>query len=272
MKRLSSLFLVLVVSALFGEYFVVNYVVKKGDTLLKIARGFGVSVSTILDWNDIKNPRSLRVGAVLKIPSPDGYLYTVKKGDTLYDVAKRFFTTINDIMVANDMISPYVYEGQKLFIPSSAIGKAFNDGRNFIWPVYGVITSLYGWRIHPIKKVRSFHTGVDIAAPMGSPVFAARDGIVKFAGRNGGYGLFILIDHGTYSTAYAHLSKIDVYVGQKVKKGQLIGRVGSTGISTGPHLHFEVRKNGRHTNPLAYLPPTDRMYVLKGENSWMGGK
>jgi murein DD-endopeptidase MepM/ murein hydrolase activator NlpD len=113
---------------------------------------------------------------------------------------------------------------------------------------------------------------VDIAAPLGSPVFAADDGIVKFAGKNGGYGLMILIDHGTYQTVYGHLSKIDVFKGQYVKKGQLIGRIGSTGISTGPHLHFEVRIHNKHTNPLAYLPSPKRMYVYREDVKWAGGE
>ncbi len=273
MKKICGLFLVLFLSlSLIGEYFVVYYPVKHGDTLFDLSRKFGVTISTILDWNGRIDPRSLRVGTVLKIPEPDGILYVVSKGEDIYDVAKKFFTTVDAIMSANDLVSTYVYPGQELFIPISAVGRAFNDSERFIWPVYGVISSPYGWRIHPIKKVRSFHTGIDIAATEGTPIFAADSGTVEFAGRNGGYGNFILINHGTYSTAYGHLSKIDVYTGQKVKKGQIIGRVGSTGISTGPHLHFEVRIGGRHTNPLAFLPPRNMMYVLKEESSWMGGR
>ncbi len=274
MKRILCIFLTVFASlSLIGEYFVMYYPIRPGDTLFELSQSFGVSISTILDWNGSIDPRSLRVGTILKIPFPDGILYKVSKGESIYDVAKKFFTTIDDIISANDLVSTYVYPGQELFIPTSAVGKGFNDSERFIWPVYGVISSPYGWRIHPIKKVKSFHTGIDIAAPEGAPVFAADSGVVRFAGKNGGYGYFILIDHGgTYSTAYGHLSKIDVYVGQKVSRGQLIGRVGSTGFSTGPHLHFEVRIRGKHTNPLAYLPPRNSMYALKQESSWMGGR
>lgn len=116
------------------------------------------------------------------------------------------------------------------------------------------ISSGYGWRIHPITGQRRFHDGLDIAANHGNPVYAYTDGRVVEAGWNGGYGNCVLIDHGNgLKTRYAHLSRIDVRVGQKVKVGQRIGAVGSTGNSTGPHLHFEVIKNGKTQNPLNYL-------------------
>lgn len=124
---------------------------------------------------------------------------------------------------------------------------------------YGVvqgkrISSAYGWRIHPITGQRRFHDGLDITANHGNAVYAYTDGRVIQAGWNGGYGNCILIDHGNgLRTRYAHLSRINVKVGQQVKVGQRIGAVGSTGNSTGPHLHFEVIKNGKTQNPLNYL-------------------
>jgi murein DD-endopeptidase MepM/ murein hydrolase activator NlpD len=124
---------------------------------------------------------------------------------------------------------------------------------------YGVvqgkrISSTYGWRIHPITGKRRFHDGLDIAANHGNSVYAYTDGRVIEAGWNGGYGNCVLIDHGNgLKTRYAHLSRINVKVGQKIKTGQKIGAVGSTGNSTGPHLHFEVIKNGKTQNPLNYL-------------------
>ncbi|KXG77296.1 Murein DD-endopeptidase MepM [Fervidicola ferrireducens] len=122
----------------------------------------------------------------------------------------------------------------------------------FQWPVPSSrnITSDYGWRVHPVYKSRRFHTGIDIGAPMGANVVAADDGEVIYAGYYGGYGNTIIVDHGGgISTLYAHLSKILVGEGQSVKRGERIGLVGSTGISTGPHLHFEVRKDGQHVSP-----------------------
>lgn len=124
---------------------------------------------------------------------------------------------------------------------------------------YGVvsgkrISSLYGWRIHPITGRRLFHDGIDIAANSGNGVYVYTDGRVIQAGWNGGYGLSILVDHGNgLRTRYAHLSKIYVKVGQRIKTGARIGAIGSTGNSTGPHLHFEVIKNGQTKNPLNYI-------------------
>jgi murein DD-endopeptidase MepM/ murein hydrolase activator NlpD len=126
----------------------------------------------------------------------------------------------------------------------------------YTWPApgYSSITSPYGWRYHPILKVNKLHTGVDIGAPMGANIVAADAGKVIYAGWQNGYGQTVIIDHGAgKSTLYGHQSKIMVSYGQSVDKGQIIGKVGSTGWSTGPHLHFEVRINGSPTNPMSYL-------------------
>lgn len=120
----------------------------------------------------------------------------------------------------------------------------------FLRPVNGAVTSDFGYRTHPIFKITKFHTGVDISAPMGSPIFASADGEVVFSGWWGGYGKVVIIDHGGgIATLYGHCSSISVATGQKVKKGQFIAKVGSTGLSTGPHCHFEVRKSGSPINP-----------------------
>ncbi len=128
----------------------------------------------------------------------------------------------------------------------------------FIWPLRGPITSPFGYRIHPIFKTRIFHSGIDIGVPMGTPVKASNAGKVIYVGWYGGYGKVVIIDHGQYngkaiSTLYAHLSSYNVSVGQKVSQGQKIGNAGSTGYSTGPHLHFEVRVRGKVQNPLNYI-------------------
>jgi murein DD-endopeptidase MepM/ murein hydrolase activator NlpD len=118
-------------------------------------------------------------------------------------------------------------------------------------PVRGRITSPYGYRTHPVLGGRRLHTGVDIAAPTGTPIYAVGNGEVIYAGWRGGYGNTVIVDHGGgRATLYAHMSSIGARVGQSVSKGQVIGRVGSTGISTGPHVHFELRINGRPVNPL----------------------
>ena len=133
-------------------------------------------------------------------------------------------------------------------------GPATASSGYFQWPVSGPITSPFGWRIHPISGLRRFHEGIDIAASMGTTIAAAEAGRVIYAGWYDGYGNYISIDHGGgVSTGYGHCSRIFVAVGQDVARGQAIGAVGSTGNSTGPHLHFEVRINGKPIDPLTRL-------------------
>jgi murein DD-endopeptidase MepM/ murein hydrolase activator NlpD len=133
-------------------------------------------------------------------------------------------------------------------------GSAVKGSGRFIWPVRGPLTSGYGYRKHPIFRSVRFHTGLDIGVRYGTAVAAADNGLVIFGGWWGGYGMVVIIDHGNgYSTVYAHLSRLYVKKGQQVKKGQVVAASGSTGYSTGPHVHFEIRKNGATTNPLRFL-------------------
>ncbi|HLJ59060.1 MAG TPA: peptidoglycan DD-metalloendopeptidase family protein [bacterium] len=120
-----------------------------------------------------------------------------------------------------------------------------------LWPVEGRISSGYGWRTHPIFGTREFHTGIDIAVPWGTPIHAAAPGSVIFTGWMRGYGMLVILDHGNgLSTTYSHLSSYSVHVGQRVERGEVIAHIGSTGWSTGPHLFFEVREDGKPVNPL----------------------
>jgi murein DD-endopeptidase MepM/ murein hydrolase activator NlpD len=125
---------------------------------------------------------------------------------------------------------------------------------SLMWPVNGPVTSPFGWRIHPILGYKKFHTGIDIGVGYGTPIHAADSGSVIYATWMGGYGNVIIIDHGRgISTLYAHQSSLAVGTGAHVTRGQVVGYVGSTGFSTGPHLHFEVRLNGNPVDPMAYL-------------------
>ena len=121
-------------------------------------------------------------------------------------------------------------------------------------PISGVLTSSFGYRIHPKRKKRHFHSGIDLAAKKGTPISCAASGKVVFAGWKTGYGYVVMVDHGKgYETLYAHCSKLAVTTGQTVSTGKIVAYVGRTGVATGPHLHFEVRKNGIYKNPLRYL-------------------
>ncbi len=125
---------------------------------------------------------------------------------------------------------------------------------HLMWPVQGTLSSPFGWRIHPILGYRKFHTGIDIGVGYGTPIHAADSGTVIYATWMGGYGNVVIIDHGRgISTLYAHQSRLAVGNGTRVARGQVIGYIGSTGLSTGPHLHFEVRLNGNPVDPLGYL-------------------
>ncbi|MGE5507266.1 MAG: murein hydrolase activator EnvC family protein [Chitinophagales bacterium] len=125
---------------------------------------------------------------------------------------------------------------------------------SMLWPVRGPVTSPYGWRVHPILRTKRYHSGYDIAVPYGTPVAAAASGTVILSGWVGGYGKAVIIDHGGgISTLYGHNSTLLVSEGQTVKAGQIIAKAGSTGLSTGPHVHFEVRKNGEPVDPGPWL-------------------
>jgi len=145
-------------------------------------------------------------------------------------------------------------EQQKL--DASAALDAIQSAEGYTWPTAGGIGSYFGYRMHPILGYSRLHGGLDIGGRMGQPIWAAKEGQVILAGWNGGYGNTIIIDHGNgYASLYGHQSGLLVSVGDYVETGQHIGNVGSTGLSTGPHLHFEIRQNGTVIDPLPFLPP-----------------
>lgn len=233
-----------------------NYKVRAGDTISGIAKKFGLrNISTLISVNDIGNVRQLGAGQKLKIPSIDGVIYTVKKGDSLDSIITKNKVKLEQLLDVNELTSDTLTVGQQLFLPG--VGLDANTLKNamgdlFKLPIAAKFrwSSPYGYRIDPIAGVKSFHTGVDMACPTGTPILASMSGKVTTTGINRVYGNYVIIDHGNgYQTLYAHMSKIIATKGQWVSQGTRIGLVGSTGYSTGPHLHFTVYKNGKLVDP-----------------------
>ena len=234
-----------------------EYRVKKGDTISQIAASFGLAMDSVIVSNNISRARALREGETLRIPNIDGIPVTVRKGDTLARLSSSLGVPVTAILDANDLASETLTEGAMLFIPGARMkGEELRAviGDLFIYPVRGRLTSPFGWRSDPISGDRRFHAAIDLAVSQGTPVNAAMSGRVSSVGFNGTYGNYIIITHaGGFTTMYAHLSKVGVEQGQQVSQGREIGKAGSTGYSTGPHLHFAVYKNNRALNPLDYL-------------------
>ncbi|GIW62809.1 MAG: hypothetical protein KatS3mg090_0635 [Patescibacteria group bacterium] len=246
---------------------VVKYVVREGDTLSSIAKKFNIDVNSIKWANDLKTD-SIKVGQELDIPPGIGIVHTVKKGETIYTIAKKYKVDAQNIV--NFPFNEYLDDdsftlavGQTIFVPGGVIETApqpiYIAGSNnqteiqggqpgsgsFIWPTSGRITQ------YPV----AYHMALDIANRSAPAIFSADSGVVIYAGCVGyGYGCHIIIDHQNgYRTLYAHLSRIYVNVGNSVNKGATIGQMGSTGRSTGTHLHFEIIRGGVRINPLSVL-------------------
>ena len=251
---------------------VVTYTVQSGDTVTGIAAHFGLKWTTIMWSNEHleDNPDLLLPGQVLNILPIDGVYHLIREGDTLAKIAKEYEVEVADITdcpfnsVQSDAglrVGEYliVPGGRKPYVPvvfrptytGPFPADAPRGSGQFIWPTQGRLTDLFGW------TGTRWHTGIDIANSKGTHVFAADRGYVRQAGwTKMGYGVLIIIDHGNgYWTYYGHLSAVWVRAGQYVEKGQWIGNIGSTGRSTGPHLHFEVRRNREPVNPMDLLPP-----------------
>jgi murein DD-endopeptidase MepM/ murein hydrolase activator NlpD len=235
-----------------GAPIITRHAVASGECLWNIARKYKVRMETIVAMNDLPSARYLRPGQILEVPDTDGTYVKLKKGDTVSGICKKYEVELTDLVNANPGVDVQALRvGEKLFIPGSgALAQLFR----FAWPVHGRISGRYGMRLHPVYRRRMMHTGLDIAAPRGTSIRAALDGRVTFVGWKGGYGKTVIIEHPNgYETLYGHCSTILVDRGQTVKKGERIARVGTTGVSTGPHVHFEVKKGGKRTNPESML-------------------
>lgn len=250
---------------------IIEYKVESGDTISSVANKFGISTDTIKWANDLSDIHSIKPGQVLKILPVSGVSHMVKSGDSLQSVAKKYQADAQAILdfPFNDIPDDFsISAGQVLIVPdgtppqvapkprptpqylaqgpSSGSFQALGGGI-FTWPTSGVgVSQYFAW----------YHPGIDIPNPAAPGVAASDGGTVVVAGwpDNYGYGNRVVIDHGNgYSSLYAHLSNVYISIGQSVSRGQIIGQMGSTGRSTGTHLHFEIHYHGVPVNPLSIL-------------------
>lgn len=251
---------------------VTSHVVQEGETLSSIAERYGLQVNTILWENDLTDKSKLKPGQELAILPVDGVRHKVSRGETIYSVGKKYGldnTQVQSIVdyPFNEFLNDETFElatGQYLIVPGGVKrvtgvtvsnqsasrltpdAGAVTAAGSFVWPAAGRITQGYYF----------YHKAIDIANRAAGPILAADSGTVTIAGwpDSSGYGYRVLVDHGNgFSTLYAHLSLVQVSVGQRVNRGDVLGQMGSTGRSTGTHLHFEIRKGGVLLNPLSYL-------------------
>jgi len=252
---------------------IITHVVREGETLTTIASKYNLDVSTILWENDITSDEKLSPGQELQILPVDGIRHKVVRGETIFSVAKKYGLDDSQAQVIVDypfnvFLNDETFElatGQFIMVPggvppqkpapqrqttqvaqSPIAGGNTTGSGSFVWPASGGISQYYQF----------FHKAIDIANRGGGPILAADSGTVVIAGwpDASGYGNRVMIDHGNgFVTLYAHMSVIQVSPGQSVSRGAVLGQMGSTGRSTGVHLHFEVRRGGVLLNPLDYL-------------------
>ena len=233
-----------------------RYKVQKGDEFFQIASGCNVSQSAIATLNRISSTKGIAAGDTLLLP-------TVSARFLPREPASALEQLLSSARTASDGASIFVTrDGRRqgyTFFPGddfSSTERLFFLNPSFRYPLQSYrLTSTFGSRVSPITGTRSQHRGLDLAAPHGSDVYASRSGLVSRIGDDPVYGKYIIIRHdGSWSTLYGHLSQILVKNGAIVQSGALIGKVGSTGASTGPHLHFEIRENDKAIDPQRVLP------------------
>ena len=239
-----------------------TYRVKPGDMIGFIADAFDVTQDTIISVNNIRQSRLIQPGQYLKIPSMPGIIYTVKKnGETAATIAEKYKVSADKTALANNIsLDTELKAGTSLFVPEAEldwITRSEINGDLFKKPLHSRywLSSNYGWRASPFNAgKRTFHGGIDMAVSSGTPIYAALDGTVTAVGYNATYGNYVIIAHHSgYKTLYGHMKTTACRKGNFVYTNTVIGYVGSTGMSTGPHLHFTVYKNGKTINPMAVL-------------------
>lgn len=244
------------------DYLVITtHQVKSGEHIGSIAAKYGTTTDSLRSSNYLCSP-AVRVGQKLIVSNKKGLVHKVKRWETLESIADKYHQTKDEIAEANGLIEFAKLEtGMLIFIPNVKI--YFPE---FVSPFRGKISSGFGYRLHPIWGEKRFHDGIDITGTYRSPVRSTREGRVIFAGWKSGYGRLVMVKHPDgFVSYYGHLASWNVKSKQWVDKGQIIGRLGSSGWSTGPHLHFEIRRNGRVANPSRYMKQSMTIVSLEKE-------
>lgn len=247
-----------------GIHFSVYHTVS-GDNFSTLSQKFHLSEETLRSLNQANDNTQPKTDTALLVPSKDGIFHIVRPGQSLADITRAYGLSLKDVLRANAQRGDSdLKPGDVLYLPGATYLsrqdvrwialESMATQKGFLKPTTGRFADGFGMRLHPITHKMAFHEGLDLAPGWGARVVASQDGQVLFAGIRAGYGRLIILDHGQGLTSwYAHLDEMLVKPSEKVHRGELIGKVGNTGRVTGPHLHFEVRLNGKPQNPLLYL-------------------
>lgn len=246
-------------AGLYPELTYTSYRIRKGDMIGVIAERFGLTQDTLISINNIRQTRRIQIGEYIKVPSMPGILYTTKKdGETAASVAEKYQVSAQKTAAVNHLHEQgSLAAGTSLFVPDAFmdwVTRQEINGDLFRRPLRAryYVSSNFGWRRSPFTGKRTFHNGVDMASSAWTPVYAALAGTVTAAGFHSVYGNYVIVTHHSgYRTLYGHMVSIKAWKGQSVDTATVLGWVGTTGLSTGPHLHFSVFKYGSAVNPVS---------------------
>jgi murein DD-endopeptidase MepM/ murein hydrolase activator NlpD len=236
--------------------------VDDGETIADIATVLGVTVANLRASNRLFGGEQLQPNRIL-YASAQGIVHVIQAGQTLTDIARSYAVPVGTLTSANGLTAnSTIFAGDRILIPgvttsfwSNVVVLSHGVPSRFIWPLEGKVVSAYGPRVHPVLGNPENHDGIDIDVPQGTTVHAAASGKVFFYGEQPGYGNVLIIQHADgYYTLYGHLADSFVFSGQYVEMGQAVAQSGNTGISSGPHLHFEIRNREYPIDPQRYLP------------------
>lgn len=266
-----------------NKWHLTSHKIQKGENLWEIAKKYKTDYRYIIKANTIKNPDMLNPGKIIDVPNKNGLDHKIRKNETLSEIAKLYNIKQDVIIANNDIRKNLIIAGDSIFIPDAAVKKQpaqnivrkknFKENKydqqenntdhiyaknnsllKFMRPLKGKVSSAFGHRINPITKKRKFHCGMDISAPIGTPVKASAKGKCIFSGWKSGYGRVVILKHDKgYITVYAHNKENIIKTGDRIDEGKIIALSGMSGAVTGPHLHFEIRKYLTPLNPARFI-------------------